>query len=86
MWSVEYLDDARRKFKKLDPQLQRRIKDKFEELALLPDPTVRGKPLRYDLKDYWRIAFGTHRVIYKIEKKQIIIVVVDIGLRDGIYD
>lgn len=36
-------------------------------------------------RDAWRIRIGNHRVIYEIDDKQQIILVVDIGHRKDIY-
>lgn len=57
-------------FKKLDSFMQKRIKDKIEEVAL--DPT-RYKHLHYDLAGSCRIWVGKLRVIfsYDVEKQEL---------------
>ena len=57
-------------FKKLDSQLQDRIKSKIEEVA--EDPT-RYKHLHYDLKGSCRLWIGKLRIIFSYEpyKKEI---------------
>lgn len=57
-------------FKKLDPQMQKRVKHKFEEVA--EDPT-RYKFLHYDLSGSCRIWIGKLRVIfsYDTSKKEL---------------
>ena len=56
-------------FKKLDSQLQKRIKDKIEEVAENP---TRYKHLHYDLKNSCRLWIGKMRIIfsYSIEKEE----------------
>ncbi|MBI1934988.1 type II toxin-antitoxin system RelE/ParE family toxin [Candidatus Woesearchaeota archaeon] len=57
-------------FKKLDSQLQTRIKKKIDEVA--EDPT-RFKHLHYDLKGSCRLLVGKLRIIfsYDIEKQEL---------------
>lgn len=57
-------------FKKLDSQLQKRVKGKIEEVA--EDPT-RYKYLHYDLKGSCRLWIGKLRIIfsYDIEKNEV---------------
>ncbi len=51
-------------FKKLDYQLQRRIKDKMEEVAENP---TRYKHLHYDLKNSCRLWIGKLRIIFSYD-------------------
>lgn len=85
MWTVKVQGDARRAFKKLDGELQRQIVAALEALALLPDPSVRAKPLQYSLKGRYRLRIGSYRVIFTLNKKELVILVIDIGARDQIY-
>ena len=57
-------------FEKLDFQVQRRIKDKVEEVAENP---ARYKHLHYDLKNSCRLRIGKLRLIfsYNQEKREI---------------
>ncbi len=48
-------------FKKLDYQIQKRIKEKVEEVAENPE---RYKHLHYDLKNSCRLRIGKLRIIY----------------------
>ena len=54
-------------FKKLDPQLQKRIKTKIEEVA--EDPT-HYKHLHYDLKGSCRLWIGKLRIIFSYEPEK----------------
>lgn len=54
-------------FKKLDPQLQKRIKAKIEEVA--EDPT-HYKHLHYDLKGSCRLWIGKLRIIFSYESEK----------------
>lgn len=57
-------------FKKLDSQIQKRVKDKIEEVAANP---MRYKHLHYDLKESCRLRIGKLRVLfsYSIEKEEV---------------
>ena len=71
-------------FKKVDSQLQKRIKTKIEEVA--EDPT-RYKHLHYDLKGSCRLWLGKLRIIfsYNSEKKELYLekIVFSHQYRDG---
>jgi len=54
-------------FKKLDSQLQRRIKDKVEEVAENP---TRYKHLHYDLKNSCRLWIGKLRIIFSYNQEK----------------
>lgn len=86
MWSLEFNDASAKAFRKLDGKTQRGIKAKLQELQALQDPGVLAKPLMHDLKGRWRLRVGSYRVIFSLEKRRLVILVVDIGRRDSIYD
>ncbi|MBC2710979.1 MAG: type II toxin-antitoxin system RelE/ParE family toxin [Desulfosarcina sp.] len=41
-------------------------------------PEIYGKPLRRNLKPYWKLRIGNYRVIFKIQEDQILI----LGIND----
>jgi mRNA interferase RelE/StbE len=54
--------------------------------ALGTDPTPTGvKALQGNLTSYYRVRCGDYRIIYSIENKKLILVVVKIGHRRDIY-
>ena len=69
------------------PKIPNNIKDRIKraiEKRLLKEPLKYGKPLKRSLQGYWKLRVGDYRVIYKIEKENIIIL--KIGQRKEIYD
>ena len=44
-----------------------------------------GKALRYNLKGFWRYKVENYRIIVKIEKYELVILIVQIDKRDKIY-
>ncbi|MFA6305612.1 MAG: type II toxin-antitoxin system RelE/ParE family toxin [Candidatus Gracilibacteria bacterium] len=51
----------------------------FKKLS--KDPYAYGKPLQKELKGYFRLRIMDYRAIYRIEKREIIVEVVKIGIR-----
>ena len=62
----------------------RLIVEKVEN-HLSKDPLKIGKPLKGQLKTFYRYRVGNYRVIYAVEKKEVTILVVRVGKRDEIY-
>lgn len=48
---------------------------------LSTSPQEYGSPLRYEVKGYWKLKISDYRVIYKIEKKEVKILVLKVGMR-----
>ena len=82
---VVYLETALKKLSKLDNSVKSRITGYINNLATLEDPRSRGKVLKGNLGEYWRYRVGDYRVICKIEDKELIILVVEIGDRKEVY-
>jgi mRNA interferase RelE/StbE len=45
-----------------------------------------GKPLLYSLKDYCSFRTSSYRIIYRVRKKELIILVVAVGHRSEVYE
>ena len=81
MWQVEihplvWEED----FARLDPQAKVRI-TKAIRRKLTTHPTEFGKPLGGLLRGYWRLRVDAYRVIYRIEQRRLVVLVVKVGLR-----
>jgi len=68
--------------RKIPSDAKERIR-KAIETKLLSDPILTGKPLRQSLKGHRKLRIGDWRVIYRIDRKTIIILI--IGHRREIY-
>lgn len=67
-------------FKKINKHDQHIIlKTINKKLSIAPEKY--GTPLLHDLKGYWKLKISHYRVIYVIEKNQIKVLVLKIGLR-----
>lgn len=49
------------------------------------NPKKFGKVLRYNLKGFWRYRVENYRIIVKIEKYELVILIVQIDKKDKIY-
>ena len=85
-WKVEFEKEARKELKKIDPQQAKRIlKYLFERIVGNEDPYRFGEALKYDLSGLWKYRIGDYRVICHIESEKMIVLVVRIGHRKGVY-
>lgn len=63
--------------------LRRRIADAIQSRLTL-QPHQYGAPLRKTLKGYWKLCVGDYRVVYKLEKEDVLILA--IRHRKTVYD
>lgn len=86
-WRIEFADSAAKQLSKLDPQVAKRILTFLRDrIAPLDDPRAIGEALRgKELGDFWKYRVGDWRVITDIEDGLVLITVVRIGKRRGIY-
>lgn len=78
---------AQKQLKKMD-YIQARSINKWIEKNLIgcTNPYFSGKALKGNLKDYWRYRVGSYRLFAKIDNEKIIIIIVKVGHRQGVYD
>ncbi len=67
--------------RKLDKEVQGRIKDRIKDLKELPE---REKHLRYS--NFWSLRVGDYRVIYELNKERKEVIVLFIAHRKHAYD
>jgi mRNA interferase RelE/StbE len=81
-YAVTILRSAQKQLAKLDAQTRSRIASAVHTLADDPRPPgckkLTGRPA-------WRIRVGEHRVIYEIQDKELVVLVVTIGHRREVY-
>ncbi len=67
----------------LDSKMKERIRQAIEtRLAVAPQDY--GKPLRKTVKGYWKLRVGDYRVVFKIQKIEVLIL--GILHRKDVYD
>jgi mRNA interferase RelE/StbE len=82
-WSLRYAASAVRSLRKLDPQIQRRLKIALEELAENPE---RGKALQMTLQGLRSWRAGDYRIVYRVLSDRIEVLVLAIGHRRDVYE
>lgn len=82
-YKIEISKTAERQFTKLGEKDQLRIARVINQLAVDPHPQGCRKLTGY--KDVFRIRVGNYRIIYSVEKKRLIIIILKIGHRKDIY-
>jgi mRNA interferase RelE/StbE len=87
MWRISYLAAAQKDVRKLDPQVQLRLREFLERrIASLEDPRSVGEALKGSrLGEFWKYRVGDYRIICAIEDGELVILVVRIGNRREIY-
>ena len=84
MFEIKFDNQPEGFLKKCDKILFERIKNKLEELKDNPVPHDSKRVVGYELLTF-RIRIGKYRVLYRINYKENLIVVVKIDHREKIY-
>jgi mRNA interferase RelE/StbE len=86
-WTIEYDKDVQKFVRKLDPVIQRRIREFLHQrLEKLVDPRQIGDRLQGPaLGQYWRYKVGDYRIICDIQDQRLVVLVVEIGHRREVY-
>ena len=82
-YTVEVSALARKQLKRMPKADKKRILDKIASLADNPRPFGYKKLFYYT--DFFRVRVGNYRVIYTIEDKQLIVMVVEVTDRRDAY-
>lgn len=73
-------------FKNLDQSVQKIVfKWINNHLIDSENPSAYGKPLKANLKGYWRYRIGNYRMITEIRDEELVIVAISIDHRKNIY-
>ena len=83
MFRVEYAKSVTKDLKSLPKPLRARALDVAEDI-LARDP-YQGKPLAGPYKGLYRFRVGEYRIVYSIEKKRLVVLVLPIRLRKDAY-
>ena len=83
-YAIELRPLARRNLKTLSAEVRKRIGIKIDSLADDPRPPGVEK-LSGEDEEFYRVRVGDYRIIYKIEDKVLLVVVVKVGHRREVY-
>ena len=85
-YSVDFIDqEALDQFKSLPKTIQKGLGTAIKE-RLETDPISYGKPLRKNLKGYRRLRVGHYRIIYKIDPKNMKVIISVVDHRKDVYE
>lgn len=86
MYSLKFLKEAVTELEHIDPIWQKRIINKIKILAKEPKALANNiKKPKGKYHDYYRLRIGEYRVIFSMEKNELIILIIRIGHRRKIY-
>ncbi len=80
---IEISRTAENQLKKLNRHDQRRVVKAI--LALADDPRPQGSRKLTGYDDVFRIRVGPYRVLYSVSGKKLVIIILKIGHRKGVY-
>ena len=82
-YTINFAPKAEREFKKLDKAVQRQLQPKIE--ALSKNPRAHGVEKLAGEDELYRIRSGDYRIIFQIQDKVLVVLLVKIGHRREIY-
>ena len=86
-WTYEFDSRALKELKKIGPAPARRIIRYLDErIDGCDDPRPFGKPLSGNLSGLWRYRVGDYRLICSLEDTKLIVLVLRVGHRRGVYE
>ena len=84
MWTVVFSKQADKAMASLHPTIRKRVSDAIDDLLI--DPFKARNIKRLKGSDRLRIRVGGYRVVYELVNERLIVIVIDVGPRGGIYD
>lgn len=86
-WKIIFSKTGEKELNKLSHQHQSLIRSYlYTRILTLAHPKQLGKTLSGNKKGFWRYRVDKFRIVCKIEKDQLVILVIKIAKRDIIYE
>lgn len=86
-YKIVYTENAMKSIKKIDRIHRIKIESWIEKnLINCENPYFTGKALKGDKKGKWRYRVGRYRIVASIDDDKILITIINIGHRQGIYN
>ena len=82
-YSIEVSATAERQIKKLTKRDQQRVINVIKQLGVEPRPRSCRKLRAYD--DIYRVRTGVFRILYSVEDCRLLVLVLKVGHRKGVY-
>ena len=71
-----------RRMAEREPALYQRVASALDDLQRDPH---QGKPLKGELKGRYSYRVGSYRIVYLVRQQELLVLIIDIGHRRGIY-
>jgi mRNA interferase RelE/StbE len=86
VFEVRFADETKKEFRKLGPSATAEILSAVRK-KLVDNPTGYGEPLVRELVGYRKLPVGQWRVVYSVEERKVLVLVLAIGKRaQGDYE
>jgi mRNA interferase RelE/StbE len=82
-YQVDFTPAARRQFRKLTPEIRKRLAVVIDGLATEPRP--KGAIRLSGLQQAYRPRSGDHRIVYELHDDRLLVLVIRIGHRREVY-
>ena len=82
-YSLQIRRSATKELRALPAQARRAVVARIQKLAREPRP--RGVEKLKGFEDTYRVRVGTHRIVYEIRDRALIVTVVKVGHRKDVY-
>lgn len=86
VWAIRLGADFERSLRTLDKQTTRRILVKLYGLVNLDEPQARCEALTGPLAGLWRLRVGDYRVLLDVQRRELVIIALNVGHRSSVYD
>ena len=83
MYRIEFKSGAAKQFRKLPPDVQRRLAKVLDGLQQEPRPT--GVRKLSGEEGIYRVRSGDHRILYQVQDDRLVVLVVRVGDRKDVY-
>lgn len=71
-FTILFHPDAATDIARLPATIKERLKTAIRD-RLMTEPALYGKPLRANLKGYWKLRVGDYRIVYVIQGDEVVI-------------
>jgi mRNA interferase RelE/StbE len=82
-YRIEFTPAARRQFRKLAPEIRRRLAPLIDSLASEPRP--KAAAMLSGSQRAYRVRHGDYRIVYELDDDQLLVLVIRIGHRREVY-
>jgi mRNA interferase RelE/StbE len=84
-YSIQWQEEAVNDLKTIDRQTQKKIIARVKDY-LSKDPASLGKPLQGIFKGLYRYRYGDYRIIYTIDRRSVLILILRVADRKEVYE